>query len=524
MLCGHSFCHGCLARWSFSHRKRKRDDDDAYELKCPTCNTTFDLPERGVFGVNYALLDSLDARPKHSSMCLHHREEVLILSCKPCESLVCASCICETHKGHDVEPIKQAYERRMAALRERSAAVQPYIDSLSLQRQQILADQGSLDIEKEESAQAITDAAEQAIRMVRARESRLKAELEEHVLAEKHHRTSALQRCDAALFGLDRVKRALANESKSDMIEAIQSHEEYMGALRSAEQLARVDSLEEGAEPKEEKKFACELDVSDLKKTIDIWGGVVAPPSPSVSIGPGALEWLAVPGATKYEVQIADYHEDAELGPYCCIYLGSSLSCAIPHRPSAFEIRVRSLQNSVWSPFSHVMTWHRNESNLRVLRGSLGLFREFLYTNSHSGFSSARSTLPLSFSPSANGSGDLVATFSIVIQRLLERGEVMVGVCGERLDCGVRGQWVGRVDGFSYRSGHGIKIQDGRCADYGEPYGVGDTVRVELNRSKRTITFFKNDQSQGVAFQNVSIPSPVYAAVSMNAAGSVSLI
>lgn len=45
----------------------------------------------------------------------------------------------------------------------------------------------------------------------------------------------------------------------------------------------------------------------------------------------------------------------------------------------------------------------------------------------------------------------------------------------------------------------------------GESYGAGDVVAVELDFTKATISFFKNDKSLGVAYRNLK--SPVYPAV-----------
>jgi len=50
---------------------------------------------------------------------------------------------------------------------------------------------------------------------------------------------------------------------------------------------------------------------------------------------------------------------------------------------------------------------------------------------------------------------------------------------------------------------------------YGDAYGEGDTIRVDVDLTKRTISFSKNGNSIGVAFRNVR--GPVYPAVSFTA-------
>jgi hypothetical protein len=78
--------------------------------------------------------------------------------------------------------------------------------------------------------------------------------------------------------------------------------------------------------------------------------------------------------------------------------------------------------------------------------------------------------------------------------------------------------WVGAQKSWSYIGGNGHRVYDGANAvPYGEPFGKGDTIGVLLDFDRRSIEFFKNGRSQGVAF-SAELSAPVCAAVSFTAA------
>jgi len=67
----------------------------------------------------------------------------------------------------------------------------------------------------------------------------------------------------------------------------------------------------------------------------------------------------------------------------------------------------------------------------------------------------------------------------------------------------------GGCGGYSYISEDGYKMADSSVSSYGATWiKDGDLVRMEANLNAKTITFFVNGQSQGVAFKN--IPSDNY--------------
>jgi len=509
MSCGHSFCHACLTKWSSAHAHRSRGRRlGEFELKCPTCSKLSDVPKAG-FAINYALLETLDAKPKDTAFCSDHKE-LLTLLCKQCNVVICASCFCQSHQGHPVEHVKETFKTQMSTLRQRFATAEP---RLVKQRTQILEKQKMLDAKCDESLADILSTETKIIDAIRTRAHQLKKNLTEQVAGKKRSFDAMLDRCNEGLSLLDDIHQDLMDESKVDVIAFIKSYDQRLSSLDSADVQLPQEEM-----PAKESKMNFNLQIlADLGFA-----------SPAAFLDADCVKWHPVPWATSYEVQIATYlPHSRELEPYHTVYTGNALSYKLT---SANNSRLREIR-VLWqgpSPssrcFSHVLTWDP-ASHLEMERGYLDLLRTAWYSSRRSeygGFSSARSSQPLSFWVSDDGCA--VASFSINVVQLEHGGEVMVGVCGSGLDFCERGQWVGRVDSVSYRSGSGIKIQDGRCADYGQPYEKGDTIRVEVNYKKRTITFFKNGVSQGVAFNNLDVSAPLYAAVSMNARGSVRLM
>ena len=56
---------------------------------------------------------------------------------------------------------------------------------------------------------------------------------------------------------------------------------------------------------------------------------------------------------------------------------------------------------------------------------------------------------------------------------------------------------------------------------YGEPYGAGDLIECELDTNKRTLTYYNNGETQGIAFQldfdgGSTIEFPVRFAISLS--------
>jgi len=64
--------------------------------------------------------------------------------------------------------------------------------------------------------------------------------------------------------------------------------------------------------------------------------------------------------------------------------------------------------------------------------------------------------------------------------------------------------WLGSQGSWGYIGGTGGKCHNvGKSVNYGADFGNQDVVRCAIDFSKKTIEFFKNDKSQGVAFTDL---------------------
>ena len=80
--------------------------------------------------------------------------------------------------------------------------------------------------------------------------------------------------------------------------------------------------------------------------------------------------------------------------------------------------------------------------------------------------------------------------------------------------------WVGAQSSWSYISGTGGKCHaTSQSTSYGERYSSGDSITILLDFGENSIEFFKNGESQGIAFTNCeAMQSGCYGAVSFTAA------
>ena len=61
-----------------------------------------------------------------------------------------------------------------------------------------------------------------------------------------------------------------------------------------------------------------------------------------------------------------------------------------------------------------------------------------------------------------------------------------------------------RLKGWAYVAGEGLKCYaDGFGDSYGETYTKNDIIKCQLNFDDKTIEFYKNNKSQGIAFKNL---------------------
>ena len=65
------------------------------------------------------------------------------------------------------------------------------------------------------------------------------------------------------------------------------------------------------------------------------------------------------------------------------------------------------------------------------------------------------------------------------------------------------------ANGYGYRSNNGNKVNNNSNSSYGASYGNGNTIGIAFNLDAGTVTFYKDNVSQGVAYS--SIPAGQYA-------------
>lgn len=61
----------------------------------------------------------------------------------------------------------------------------------------------------------------------------------------------------------------------------------------------------------------------------------------------------------------------------------------------------------------------------------------------------------------------------------------------------------GNVEFYGYDA-YGIKPDGSNFTTYGEKYGNNDTIKMELNMYDKNLTFYKNDESQGIAYHHIN--------------------
>jgi hypothetical protein len=80
--------------------------------------------------------------------------------------------------------------------------------------------------------------------------------------------------------------------------------------------------------------------------------------------------------------------------------------------------------------------------------------------------------------------------------------------------------WLGSQNSWGYIGGTGGKCHRvGKSEMYGREFGQGARIRVRLNFPKKTIEFFLNGKSQGIAFTN--LVGPVMPGISLTGTGSI---
>lgn len=81
----------------------------------------------------------------------------------------------------------------------------------------------------------------------------------------------------------------------------------------------------------------------------------------------------------------------------------------------------------------------------------------------------------------------------------------VVGVSGPNQPISTNDRWVGYTsDSYGYYGANGNKVNNNTSTAYGASYTAGDVIGVALDMDSGTITFYKNNVSQGTAYSGLS--------------------
>lgn len=95
----------------------------------------------------------------------------------------------------------------------------------------------------------------------------------------------------------------------------------------------------------------------------------------------------------------------------------------------------------------------------------------------------------------------------------------IIGLIPSDLDCNGPKQWVGTSNSWGWIAGTGGKCHsEAKSVQYGDKYGLDDVVGIQMDFDARTVEFFRNGKSQGVAFAN--LVGVVHLGASLTATGS----
>ena len=124
------------------------------------------------------------------------------------------------------------------------------------------------------------------------------------------------------------------------------------------------------------------------------------------------------------------------------------------------------------------------------------------------------------FSVSGNRNKSIVSTFGVSsgkwywevsVTSVTSTASCVIGI-SSKSDPGVLGDWPGANSfGWSYYAANGTKNNSAQLA-YGASYTAGDTIGVALDADNGTLTFYKNNTSQGTAYTGLT-SGPYYPAI-----------
>ena len=212
LQCNHVYCQQCL------ERNVVRNQRGRFILICPNCRQVTPVPANGVAGLQTAfqishLLDILSEHKKAKDgalYCADHQERELELYCESCEQLICLQCTITEHNGHNINLVKDVFQKHkleivasLAPAKEQLATISKASEQVNSQKRQVLDQQATLEANIHQDSRKLIDA-------ISARTQELVSKLQ-HITEEK------LRSLDTQMEQLEVMKTQLS--SYLDMVE-----------------------------------------------------------------------------------------------------------------------------------------------------------------------------------------------------------------------------------------------------------------------------------------------------------------
>ena len=167
LQCNNVYCQKCLGRLVV------RNQQGQFILTCPNCRQVTPVPANGVAGLPAAFqishfLDILSERKKAKEgalYCADHQERELELYCESCEQLICLQCTITEHNGHNINLVKDVFQKHkleivasLAPAKEQLAAISKASERVTSRKRQVLDQQATLEANIHQDSRQLIDA------------------------------------------------------------------------------------------------------------------------------------------------------------------------------------------------------------------------------------------------------------------------------------------------------------------------------------------------------------------------------
>ena len=279
LQCNHVYCQQCLGRLVV------RNQQGQFILTCPNCRQVTPVPANGVAGLQAAFhtshfLDILSEHKKAKEGVLHcadHQERELELYCESCEQLICLQCTITEHNGHNINLVKDVFQKykleimaSLAPAKEYLAAINKAVKRVNSRKKQVLDQQATLEANIHLDSRQLIDA-------ISARTQELVSKLQ-HITDEKlrclDSQVEQLKVMKTQLrSSLDMVKETLATGVQGKVVSM------KTAITRQVKKLTTSDTLE--------PITPADMEYSTADKAVEVcqnYGRILALGSPDPSI------------------------------------------------------------------------------------------------------------------------------------------------------------------------------------------------------------------------------------------------